>query len=76
MTWDTMEPREFYTLEEVADILRLTKWQVHRALIKRRRIRFHQAGKGKPIRIRHRDLEAYIESMAVDVRPETERESA
>lgn len=76
MTWDTMEAREFYTLAEVADLLRMEPKTAYRRLIRRHRLRFHQDGEGAPILVRHRDLIDYITGMAVEVAPEKEREGA
>lgn len=76
MSWDTMEAREFYTLDEVADILRVDPETLRRGVIRRKRLRHHREGKGGRILVRHRDLLAYIEGMAVEVAPEQEREGA
>lgn len=72
MSWDTIETREFYFVDEVAEILRMDVRSVSR-LIKTRKIAAHQEKPGAKIRIRHRDLMAFVERMRVDVEPEKER---
>ncbi len=85
--WDTLETREFYTLREVGKILRMSKKHVYQRLIRRRvkvdgkvqyrtRLRYHQAGPGEEVLVRHRDLTAYVSSMAVEVDPEMEGKGA
>ncbi|MDP2876741.1 MAG: helix-turn-helix domain-containing protein [Holophaga sp.] len=81
--WDTIETQEFYTLREVGKILRMSKKHVYQRLIRRKvkvggkvqhrtRLRHHQDGPGAEILVRHRDLLAYVEAMAVNVDPEME----
>lgn len=81
--WDTVETREFYTLREVAEILRMDAKTVYKRLINRKvkvsgtvrrmtRLRHFQDGKGTEILVRHRDLVAYVEKMTVDVDQELE----
>jgi hypothetical protein len=81
--WDTIETQEFYTLREVGKILRMSKKHVYKRLIRRKlkvdghvryvtRLRYHQDGPGAEITVRHRDLVAYVEAMAVNVDPELE----
>lgn len=76
MIWDIAETREFYTLAEVGAILRMDPEHVRRKLIGRKRLRHYRPVKGGRILVRHRDLLAYIEGMAVEVEPEKEREGA
>lgn len=72
MSWDTIETREVYFVDEVAEILRMDERSVRR-LIKAGKIVVHQEKPGAKIRIRHRDLLAFVERMRVDVEPEKER---
>lgn len=85
--WGTIETREFYTLREVAKILRMNKKHVYERLIRRKvtvdgkttyitRLRHHQDGKDGIILVQHCDLVAYVERMAVDVTPEQEGKGA
>ncbi len=67
-----MEPREFYFVAEVAEILRMDPERL-RLLIKAKRIAFHQDHRGAQIRIKHSDLMDYLERIRVDVEPEKER---
>lgn len=69
----TFEPREFYTTAEVAAILRMDRRTFVRRVIKRGRITYHQDGPGAAITVRYADLQAYLSSIRVDVRPEKER---
>lgn len=69
----TCEAREFYTTAEVAAILRQHPKAFYRRVIKRGRIAYHQDGPGAAITIRHADLQGYLASIRVDVRPEKER---
>ena len=66
----TFEAREFYTLAEVAAILRIDVQCLRRRIVKRGRIAYHQAHHGAMITIRHNDLVAYIESTRVQLTPE------
>lgn len=72
MTWDTIEAKEFYFVDEVAEILRMDKASVRR-LIRLKKLPKYQDGPGAKLRIRHRDLEACLERMFVDVEPEKEK---
>lgn len=72
MTWDTRETKEFYFLDEVAEILRMDEASVRRIIQAGRMVK-HQSKPGAKIRIRHRDLMGYVERMRVDVEPEKER---
>lgn len=66
----TFEPREFYTVSEVAIILRMDPDSFRKCVMRRGRIAYHQDRPGAMIRIRHDDLEAYIASTRVEIRPE------
>lgn len=72
MTWDTIEAKEFYFVDEVATILRMDVASVRR-LLTGKKMPKHQAKPGAKIRIRHRDLMDYVDRMRVDVEPEKER---
>lgn len=72
MTWQTIEPKDFYFLAEVAEILRMDEASVRRIIAAKRMVK-HQDRPGGKIRIRHADLEAYVERMRVNVEPEKER---
>jgi excisionase family DNA binding protein len=72
MSWDTVATKEFYFVDEVAEILRMDVRSLSR-IIKSKRITVHQEKPGAKIRIRHRDLMAFVERMRVDVEPEKER---
>lgn len=85
--WATIETREFYTLREVARILRMNKKHLYERLIRRKvkvngkteyvtRLRHHQDGPGAEIIVWHVDLVAYVERMAVDITPEQEGKGA
>lgn len=76
MKWATIEEQEFYTLREVAKILRMSKKHVYERLIVRKRLRYHQDGPGAEIIVWHVDLVAYVERMAVDITPEQEGKGA
>lgn len=71
MTWKTIETKDFYFVDEVAAILRMDVASVRRLL--KGKMPKHQDKKGGKIRIRHCDLEAYVDRMRVDVEPEKER---
>lgn len=72
MTWDTFEAKEFYFVDEVAEILRMDVASVRR-LIRLKKLAKYQDGPGAKIRIRHRDLKACLERMFADVEPEREK---
>ena len=85
--WATIETQEFYTLREVAKILRMSKKHVYERLIRRKttvdgkttyitRLRHHQDSPGSDIIVWHVDLVAYVERMAVDITPEQEGKGA
>lgn len=76
MKWATIETQEFYTLREVAKILRMHKKHAYERLIVRKRLRYHQDGKGAEIIVWHADLVEYVQRMAVDVTPELEGKKA
>jgi hypothetical protein len=59
----TFEPREFYTVAEVAAILRMHPRRFRKDIIKRGAITVHQHRPGATILIRHGDLTAYLESI-------------
>ena len=71
MSWATMEPQEFYTLDEVTKILRISERSI-RQIIRARRMAHYQPTPGGRILVRHADLMEYLERMRVDVQPETE----
>ncbi len=66
MSWDVAERHEFYTLSEVAEILRRTRAGVYRRLIRRRRLAHHQDEPGGPILVRHRDLMEYVDQTRIE----------
>lgn len=83
MKWATIPEQEFYTLAEVAQILRMTKQHVYDRLIRRKvkvggtvrtitRLRHHQDGPSGQIIVWHADLVAYVRSTAVEVDAELE----
>jgi len=72
VTWETIETKDFYFVDEVAAILRMDVASVRRLLKAPNKMPKHQDKKGGKIRIRHCDLEAYVERMRVDVEPEKE----
>ncbi|OIO03148.1 MAG: hypothetical protein AUJ49_04935 [Desulfovibrionaceae bacterium CG1_02_65_16] len=72
MTLSTMPAREFYTLPEVADALRMTVDNL-RKLVRNKRIAVHQDRPGAKVLIHRSDLEGYVNRMRVEVEPEKER---
>lgn len=83
MKWATIPTQEFYTLAEVAEILRMTKQHVYDRLIHRKvreggrvryvaRLRHHKDGPGGQIIVWHADLVAYVQGIAVEVDAELE----
>lgn len=67
---NTREQQEFYTLQEVAALLRMDVEHMRKSLIKRRRIAYHQSSPGSSILIRHADLLDYVARMRVSTQPE------
>lgn len=70
---ETLPHMDFYTLTEVAGVLRMDPKTMFRRLIKRRRIAFHQESPGSMILIRRDDLIEFLDRMRVEVEPEFER---
>lgn len=81
--WETIETHEFYTLREVGEILRTSPKHVYQRLIRRKvrqggqvkvitRLRHYQDGAGAEILVRHGDLVAYVEGIAVNADAEME----
>lgn len=69
MTWATHETKEFYFLDEVAEIARMSLRSL-RSIIRRGRLRVHQEKPGATIRVRHADLVAFIDGMRCEVLPD------
>jgi len=70
---ETLPHQDFYTLAEVAGVLRMDPKTMFRRLIKRRRIAFHQDCPGSMILVRRDDLQEFLARMRVEVTPEPER---
>ncbi|MGE4263384.1 MAG: helix-turn-helix domain-containing protein [Desulfovibrio sp.] len=70
---ETLPLQDFYTLAEVAGVLRMDPKTMFRRIIKRRRIAFHQESPGSTILIRRDDFLEFLARMRVEVDPELER---
>lgn len=60
---------EFYTVKELADLLKLKKLAVYR-MIENGEIPHYRVGKGQRIRIRKEDVETYLQQQKVIGKPE------